>query len=100
MIEKNRSIRYGKVIEEVNKAVVNILIAKIEVYSAINSNANGALLYSVLNPDTSSDSPSARSNGVRLVSASIVINQIVAGGISIIRGQDIKEKENVAKLND
>jgi len=31
--------------------------------------ANPPLLYSVLNPDTSSDSPSAKSNGVRFVSA-------------------------------
>jgi len=38
-------------------------------YSAIKINANPPLLYSVLNPDTSSDSPSAKSNGVRLVSA-------------------------------
>jgi len=32
-------------------------------------------MYSVLNPDTNSDSPSARSKGVRLVSARIVVNQ-------------------------
>lgn len=44
--------------------------------------ANGPLLYSVLNPETSSDSPSARSNGVRLVSASIVINHKIAIGKS------------------
>jgi hypothetical protein len=32
--------------------------------------------YSVLYPDTNSDSPSVRSNGVRLVSARIVISHI------------------------
>ena len=50
-------------------------MAKIEAYSAIKMRANGPALYSVLNPETSSDSPSAKSNGVRLVSAWIVISQ-------------------------
>ena len=36
--------------------------------------------YSILNPDTSSDSPSAKSNGVRFVSATQEINQITAMG--------------------
>lgn len=46
---------------EENRAVVNILIAIILVYSAIKIRANGPALYSMLNPDTSSDSPSTRS---------------------------------------
>ena len=46
-------------------------------YSAIKISANGPLEYSVLKPETSSDSPSARSKGVRLVSANMVINQII-----------------------
>lgn len=75
-------------LEEENSAVVNILIARILVYSAIKINANGPLLYSVLNPDTSSDSPSAKSKGVRLVSASIVTNQIIPIGIIIIIAQE------------
>jgi len=55
------------------------------VYSAIKIRANIDLLYSVLNPDTSSDSPSAKSNGVRLVSAKFVINhKIEMGGRRII----------------
>ena len=33
------------------------------------------LEYSVLKPETNSDSPSAKSKGVRLVSARVVINQ-------------------------
>lgn len=45
-------------------------------YSAIKIIAKVPDLYSVLNPETSSDSPSARSKGVRLVSASIEINHI------------------------
>lgn len=38
-------------------------------YSAMKIKANPAPPYSVLNPDTNSDSPSAKSKGVRLVSA-------------------------------
>ena len=45
------------------------------VYSAMKISANLPLLYSILNPDTSSDSPSAKSKGVRFVSASVVVNQ-------------------------
>jgi len=43
------------------------------IYSAIKIKANNELLYSILNPDTSSDSPSVKSNGVRWVSAKIEI---------------------------
>jgi len=39
-------------------------------------NANISLPYSILNPETNSDSPSAKSKGVRLVSAMQEINQI------------------------
>ena len=53
-------------------------------YSAIKISANVPLPYSVLNPETSSDSPSAKSNGARLVSAKIDINHIIlAIGIKI-----------------
>ena len=48
------------------------------IYSDIKINANGNLAYSVLKPDTSSLSPSAKSKGVRFVSASIQVNQIYA----------------------
>ena len=44
-------------------------------YSAKNKRANPPLPYSTLNPDTSSDSPSAKSKGVRLVSAKIDVAQ-------------------------
>jgi len=53
------------------------------VYSAIKIRANNPLLYSVLNPDTSSDSPSAKSNGVRFVSAKVVVNHISINGAAI-----------------
>lgn len=65
-----------------------ILINKIFVYSAIKINANNPLLYSVLNPDTSSDSPSAKSNGVRFVSAKVVVNHINSNGIAMIATHD------------
>jgi hypothetical protein len=63
---------------------VKRLILKILVYSAIKIKANSPALYSTLNPDTNSDSPSARSNGVRLVSARLVINHNIAIGNIII----------------
>lgn len=46
-------------------------------YSAIKIRAKVPLLNSTLNPETSSDSPSDRSNGVRFVSARVVVNQIM-----------------------
>ena len=75
---------------EVKREAVKSLIARILVYSAIKIRAKGPLLYSVLKPETSSDSPSARSKGVRLVSASIVINQIKAIGRIINIGHEAK----------
>jgi hypothetical protein len=65
-----------------------ILINRMFVYSAIKINANNPLPYSVLNPDTSSDSPSAKSNGVRLVSAKVVTNHIINMGNTIRRSHD------------
>jgi len=52
-------------------------------YSAIKINANITLPYSILNPETNSDSPSAKSKGVRLVSAIQEINQIPIIGKNI-----------------
>ena len=51
-------------------------------YSAIKIKANPTLPYSILNPETNSDSPSAKSKGVRLVSATQEINQIPIIGIN------------------
>jgi hypothetical protein len=71
----------------VNRVTVKSLIIKMLVYSAIKIRANLLLLYSILNPDTSSDSPSDRSKGVRLVSARRVINhRIIIGNRNIIGG--------------
>lgn len=46
------------------------------IYSDIKIKAKNDPAYSILNPDTSSLSPSAKSNGVRFVSASKQVNQI------------------------
>jgi hypothetical protein len=58
-------------------------IKTILAYSAMKSNANLIEPYSKLNPETNSDSASAKSNGLRLVSAKELINHITPnGGIS------------------
>lgn len=57
-----------------------MLINKILAYSAKKIKANPPLLYSTLNPETNSDSPSAKSKGVRLVSAKEVVNQTIPTG--------------------
>jgi hypothetical protein len=49
-------------------------------YSAINKIAKPPEEYSILNPETSSDSPSAKSKGDRLVSASLLINHLTQIG--------------------
>jgi hypothetical protein len=49
-------------------------------YSAMKIKAKPPLLYSTLNPETSSDSPSAKSKGVRFVSANLDANHIIAKG--------------------
>lgn len=59
---------------------MKIFIIMIFAYSAMKNRANGPAAYSTLNPDTSSDSPSVRSNGARFVSASVEINHIIARG--------------------
>lgn len=56
---------------------------RILIYSAMKIIANSPLLYSILNPETNSDSPSAKSNGVRFVSARFVINHSTDRGINI-----------------
>lgn len=57
------------------------------VYSAMKNSANGPAAYSTLKPDTSSDSPSVRSNGARFVSASVEINHMKANGHAGSRNQ-------------
>lgn len=63
-----------------NMQEVRVLINKILPYSAIKRKANSPPPYSILKPDTSSDSPSAKSNGARLVSASLETSHITKIG--------------------
>lgn len=65
-----------------NRALVSSPISKILPYSVMNRKENSPPLYSMLNPETSSDSPSARSKGARFVSANLLRNHIPKmGGI-------------------
>lgn len=60
-----------------NKIVVINLRIIILKYSAKKIRANHPPIYSTLNPDTNSDSPSAKSKGLRFVSARHVIIHIM-----------------------
>lgn len=59
---------------------VRVFIIIMFAYSARKNSANGPAAYSTLNPETSSDSPSVRSNGARFVSAKVEMNHIMARG--------------------
>jgi len=61
--------------------------------------AKVAPLYSVLNPETNSDSPSAKSKGVRLVSAKVVVNQIRNKGGKIKKAPNIIYSYILMKFN-
>ena len=80
-------------IELENRHAVIKLIAKILVYSAIKIKAKRPPLNSTLNPDTNSDSPSAKSKGVRLVSARLVINHKIEINGTMNISQDFWVKE-------
>jgi hypothetical protein len=69
-IKKNGTNRKGKKITEV-RSLTKIILP----YSAKNNRVKLKEEYSVLNPDTSSLSPSAKSKGARLVSQSMARNQ-------------------------
>lgn len=71
----------------INIITVRVFIIKMLVYSARNRSANGPAENSTLNPETSSDSPSVRSNGERLVSARVEVNHIMASGHDGISSQ-------------
>ena len=60
------------------RTLVNSLIIIMFIYSAIKIRAKAPPLYSVLNPETNSDSPSEKSKGVRFVSAKVVVNQVIS----------------------
>lgn len=72
--------RIAQIAVAIKMMVVSVFIIIILEYSARKNSANGPPAYSTLNPDTSSDSPSVRSKGVRLVSASVDTNHISERG--------------------
>ena len=83
----NSPLTMTRSLTSVHEIIINMLhetipIAIIFIYSAIKINAKVPELYSVLNPDTNSDSPSARSKGVRFVSAKAVIIHMMNKGHS------------------
>jgi len=62
--------------DPMNSIIVSVFINKILAYSAKKNKANKPPENSTLNPETNSDSPSVKSKGARLVSASVEINHI------------------------
>lgn len=81
--QKKEAIKFESGAPPKNKIDVKNLRKRILIYSAMKMNAKVVALYSTLNPDTNSDSPSAKSKGERLVSARVVINQMEVKGIEI-----------------
>lgn len=73
----NNTQYWGLVNDWKNNITVIIDRIIILIYSAKKINANHPPIYSTLNPETSSDSPSAKSNGLRFVSARHVIIHII-----------------------
>lgn len=63
-----------------NSTTDSVFMSRMFAYSARKNKAKGPPAYSTLNPDTSSDSPSVRSNGARLVSARVEIYHMAARG--------------------
>lgn len=76
-------------LQPIKKIQVNKLIKIIFKYSDKKTKANIPLLYSTLKPETSSDSPSAKSKGDRLVSAKQDLNQQKNKGKEKKRNQTI-----------
>lgn len=64
-----------------------VFIRRMLAYSAKKNSAKGPPAYSTLKPETNSDSPSVRSKGDRLVSASVEIYHIAAKGQAGINSQ-------------
>ena len=63
-----------------NRVAESVFMSRMLAYSAKKNRAKGPPAYSTLNPETSSDSPSVRSKGARLVSARVEIYHIAARG--------------------
>lgn len=63
-----------------NSVAESVFMRRMLAYSARKNRAKGPPAYSTLNPETSSDSPSVRSKGARLVSAKVEMYHIAARG--------------------
>lgn len=70
----------GKWVAPRNRMADRVFIRRMLAYSARKNRAKGPPAYSTLNPETSSDSPSVRSKGARLVSARVEMYHIAARG--------------------
>lgn len=72
--------RVGRWVAPRKRVAERVFIRRILAYSARKNRANGPPAYSTLNPETSSDSPSVKSNGARLVSARVETYHMAARG--------------------
>ena len=72
--------KYGVWSAPKTRIVVRIFIIIMLAYSARKNRANGPAAYLTLTLETNSDSPSVKTNGVRLVSARVEINHTIARG--------------------
>lgn len=72
-----------------NNVTESVFIRRMLAYSARKNKANGPPAYSTLKPETSSDSPSVRSKGARLVSASVETYHMAAKGHAGIISQTL-----------
>jgi len=80
MTNKEVEMNIGMRLHWKNRALVKIHIKRIFDISAKNNRPNLPDLYSILNPDTNSLSPSAKSKGARLVSEMIVTSHMNSKG--------------------
>lgn len=63
-----------------NRVAERVFMRRMLAYSARKNRAKGPAAYSTLKPETSSDSPSVKSKGARLVSARVEMYHIAARG--------------------
>lgn len=78
---------WGRWVAPRNSVADSVFINRMLAYSARKNRANGPPAYSTLKPETSSDSPSVKSKGARLVSASVEMYHIAASGQAGIMSQ-------------
>ena len=83
-----------------NRMTDSVFISRMLAYSARKNRAKGPPAYSTLKPETSSDSPSVRSNGARFVSARVETYHIAARGQAGRRSQvDSWVTLNICRVN-